>query len=102
MSALVDLVCSDNTAKFVAERYCLNPSSLHYWGKRVGLPLRQRGRRASLEPTPKHARILELVRNYGITGAARRVGVSKQRVYHIVCRWEPGLRGRRSAPKPLV
>ena len=102
MSALVDLVCSDNTAKVVAERYSLNPSSLHFWSKRVGLPLRQRGRRSSLEPTAKNARILKFVRAHGITGAARRIGLSKQRVYWVVCRWEPELRGRRSTVKPMV
>ena len=102
MSALVDLACSDHTAKEIAKRYAFEPSALHYWGKRIGLPMRQRGRHALLEPTPKHARILELVRSHGITEAARRVGISRQRVHAIVCRWEPALRGRRPAIRLTV
>lgn len=102
MSALVDLACSDHTAKEIAKRYAFKPSALHYWGKRIGLPMRQRGRRALLEPTPKHARILEFVRAHGITDAARRVGISRQRAHAIVCRWEPALRGRRAVVKLAV
>jgi len=102
MSALVDLACSDETAKAIAERYALTASFVHYWGKRVGLPKRQRGRRMLLEPTPRHARILELVRAHGITEAARRVGISRQRAHAVVCRWEPALRGRRPVVKLTV
>jgi len=102
MSALVDLACSDETATVIAERYALTVSFIHYWGKRVGLPERQRGRRMLLEPTARHARILELVRAHGVTEAARRVGISRQRAHAVVCRWEPALRGRRPVVKLTV
>jgi len=102
MSALVDLAISDDTARVIAQRYSLAASALHYWGKRVGLPMRQRGRRVLLEPTPRHARILELVRAHGIAEAARRVGISRQRAHAIICRWEPALRGRRPAIRLTV
>ena len=102
MSALVDLASSDDTAKVISQRYSLAASALHYWGKRIGLPMRQRGRQVLLEPTPRHARILELVRSHGITEAARRVGISRQRAHAIVCRWEPALRGRRAVVKLAV
>ena len=99
MSALADLVCSEITAKAVADRYALAPSTIHYWAKRLGLPERQRGRRPSMQPNPKLQRILDIVRIEGIAGAARRVGISRQRVFQIVCRWEPHLKGRRIGAK---
>jgi hypothetical protein len=99
MSVLTDLVCSDATAKAVADRYVLAPSAVHYWAKRVGLPERQRGRRPSMKPSPKLQRILDMVRSDGIAATARRVGISRQRVFQIVCRWEPQLKGRRIKSK---
>jgi hypothetical protein len=99
MSALVDCVCTDDTAKAIARRYSIHPSVLSYWTTGVGLPKRERGRPALLEPTLEHERILELVRKHGVAETARRVGVSKQRIHHVVCRWEPRLKGRRSRLK---
>jgi len=101
MSALTDLVCSEITAKAAAERYALAPSAVHYWAKRLGLPERQRGRRPSTQPNPKLRRILDMVRTEGIATAARRVGISRQRVFQIVCRWEPELKGRRIGQKVI-
>jgi hypothetical protein len=102
MSALVDMMCSDHTAKAIANRYSLKSSAFQYWARRIGLPMRQRGRRARPRPTAQHARILDLVREHGIAGTARQVGVSRQRVHQIVCRWEPGLRRRAAEPKLKV
>jgi len=99
MSALADLICSDATAKTVADRYALAPSAVHYWAKRAGLPERQRGRRSAMRPNSKLQRILDAVRVGGIAAAARRAGVSRQRVFQIVCRWEPQLKGRRIGSK---
>jgi hypothetical protein len=99
MSALADLICSDATAKTVADRYALVPSAVHYWAKRAGLPERPRGRRSAMRPNSKLQRILDAVRVEGIAAAARRAGVSRQRVFQIVCRWEPQLKGRRIGSK---
>jgi hypothetical protein len=101
-SALVELVCSDATAKSIGARYSLCPSAIHYWSKRVGLPDRQRGARPLLQPRPKHVRILELVSKVGIPETARRAGVSRQHVHQIVCRWAPDLRSRRALPRLKV
>ena len=102
MSALVDCVCTDDTAKAISNRYSLHQSTLSYWNRQVGLPKRRRGRRALLQPTAEHKQILELVRNHGISGAARRASISKQRVSQIVCRWAPELKGRRRATKSVA
>jgi hypothetical protein len=95
VSALIDYVCSSDTAGEIAHRYAFHKSLLSYWSRRVGLPLRQRGRRNLLVPTPKHLRILEIVRAHGRAEAARQVGLSRQRVHQIVCEWAPELKGRR-------
>jgi transposase len=99
MCALVDSVCTDDTEKAIAKRYSVHQSTLSYWGRKVGLPRRRRGRRSLLQPTSEHKRILDLVHNYGISEAARRAGISKQRISQIVCRWAPELKGRRRARK---
>src|SRR5437016_5067400 len=65
---------------------------LSHCSKAVGLPMRQRGRRALIEPTLEHQRILDLVKAQGIAGTARRVGVSKQWVCYLVKKWAPGLK----------
>jgi len=96
-SALVDWVCSEDTGKTIARRHSIHQSLLSYWSKRLGLPMRRRGRRSLPHPTAEHRRILELVRMHGVTHAATRAGVSKQRVFHIICRWAPQLKGRRRA-----
>lgn len=101
MSALTDLVCSEITAKAVADHYALAPSAVHYWARRLGLPERQRGRRPSTRPNSRLQRILDMVRVEGIAGAARRAGISRQRVFQIVCRWEPELKGRRIGGKVI-
>jgi hypothetical protein len=50
-------------------------------------------------PTRQHCYIIELVRQHGCAGAAQRAGISKQRVFQILCRWAPELKGRRPARK---
>src|ERR1051325_5671226 len=88
MSALIDCACSADTTTEVARRHSIHKSVLAYWSRKLGLPKRHRGRHAFLHPTPQHRRILELVREHGVVEAARRVGVSKQRVSHIAQRWK--------------
>lgn len=99
MSALMDRACSDDTSRAIAQRYSVHESTLSCWTKRIGLPMRRRGRPVLKEPTAEHLRILELVRMYGGAEAARRIGVSRQWVSRIVCEWEPQLGGRRRTAK---
>ena len=99
MSALVESVCSNNTAKAIAQRYSIHPSTLSHCSRVVGLPKRRRGRRPNFEPTSKHQRILDLVKANGITATARRIGVSKQRVFYVVKKWAPGLKGPQKPSK---
>jgi hypothetical protein len=102
MTALVDSVCCGNdTAKAIAEKYGLHPSFLSNCRRAVGLPKCQRGRRALIHPTLEHQRILDLVRTDGISGTARKVGLSKQRVFSLVKRWTPGLKGLRPPSKTV-
>src|SRR2546428_95313 len=103
MSAIVDCVCSDDTATEIAHRYSIHASVLSYWSRRFGLPLRRRGRRALRHPAPAHLHLIELVRAHGVSEAARRTGISKQRASQIVGRWAPELKGQRKHrnAKPL-
>lgn len=99
MAALVDCACSDDTSRAIAQRYSVHESTLSCWTKRIGLPMRRRGRPVLKEPTAEHLRILDLVRMYGGAEAARRCSVSRQWVSRIVCEWEPQLGGRRRTAK---
>jgi hypothetical protein len=102
MLALVDCICSDHTAKAIADRHSIHQSVLSYWSQRLGLPKRRRGRRVLLRPTLEHQRILKLVGEHGIAKTARRVGVSKQRIFQIVCRWAPQLSRRPTFVKAVT
>lgn len=99
MSALVECVCSDDTAQAIAQRYCIHPSMLSHCSRAVGLPKRRRGRRPLPEPTLEHLRILDLVRTNGVAETARHVGVSKQRICYVVKQWAPGLKGPSKSSK---
>lgn len=99
MSAIVDCICSRDTARAISHRYSIHESVLSYWSRRFGLPLRRRGRRALRHPTLMHQKILELVHQHGVAEAARRMNISKQRASQIVGRWAPELKGRRRSRK---
>jgi hypothetical protein len=95
MSALVECVCSNDTAMAIAQRYCIHPSTLSHYSKVVGLPKRRRGRRPNSQPTSMHQKILDLAKTHGLAGTARRIGVSKQWISYVVKKWGPGLKGPR-------
>lgn len=99
MTALVECVCSGDTAQAVARRYCIHPSMLSHCRRAVGLPMRRRGRRPLPQPTSEHQRILELVKSNGISGTARCVGLSKQWICYVVKKWAPGLKGPQKTKK---
>jgi hypothetical protein len=50
------------------------------------------GRRALIQPTEAHSRIIELVRTHGISKTARQIGRSRQRVHQVISRWAPELK----------
>jgi hypothetical protein len=101
-SAVRDYLLTDRPLKDIAAANSYTVPAVLYWVRKLGLERRRRGRRALLQPTPEHQHVLELVRKHGISEAARRTGVSKQRVHELICRWAPELRGRRAARQKLV
>ena len=93
--ALKEYLVTDRTLNDIAQEYSCTAAALLYWIRKLGLHHRKRGRRLLQNPTEDHNRVIALVRNYGVAETARREGVSRQRVFHIVCRWAPELKGRR-------
>lgn len=93
--ALTEYLLGDQPLKKIASEHLYTPAALVYWIRRLGLPQRPRGRPALLKPTDDHERIIAEVRQYGAAEAARREGISKQRVSQIVQRWAPDLKRKR-------
>ena len=93
-SALKEYILSDKPLTQIANEHSYTPPALIYWIRKLGLPERPRRRPLLLEPTEQSKRIVLLVRQYGIKEAARRGGISRQRVSQIVCRWALGFKGR--------
>lgn len=91
--ALIELLSSKSTAKSIAKKHGVSEPTLSYWTQRLKLPRRRRGRPVLLGPTPLHERMLALVRIHGVAEAARRSGLSRQRVHQVVCTWAPELKG---------
>src|SRR6185312_1990075 len=50
------------------------------------------GRRALIQPTEDHSRIIELVRVHGVSKTALQIGRSRQRVHQVISRWAPELK----------
>jgi len=97
-SALIAYLTTTALAHDIARQHGFTSSVLSYWARKLGLPLRCRGRRHLAQPTLRQRRILMLVQRYGIAAAARRIGRSRQFVHQIVGRWAPELRRVRTAP----
>jgi len=57
------------------------------------------GRRALVQPTEDHSRIIELVRVQGTSKTALQIGRSRQRVHQVISRWAPEL--KKSKPNPV-
>jgi hypothetical protein len=95
-SALKEYLLTDKLLHEVASEHSFSSAALVYWVRKLGLPQRPRGRRMLLKPTEDHNRVIALARLYGIAEAARREGISKQRVSQIVHRWAPELKAKRT------
>ena len=50
------------------------------------------GRRALMQPTEDHVRIIKLVRVHGVSKTALQIGRSRQRVHQVISRWAPELK----------
>ena len=94
-SALKEYLLNDKPLIQIAAEYFYTPSALTYWARKLGLPERPRGRPLLLKPTEDHKRVITLARQHGVAEAARREGISAQRVSQIVSRWAPELKGKR-------
>jgi len=101
--ALKQYLLTDRPLAEIARKHFYTGAALTYWIRKLGLPRRRRGRLAFRIPTAAHERVIALARQWGITEAARRLGISKQRASQVVRRWFPKIRERstrRGAPLP--
>jgi transposase len=78
----------EKTIAEIAGCYAVHPSFVTYVAKRAGLPLRGRGRRPRVEPSPAVQEILLEAWITTYAEAAARFEMSKQRVGQLVKRWE--------------
>jgi hypothetical protein len=97
--ALLEYLLTDRPLVEIAKANSYTVPAISYWMKKLKLERRHRGRRPLSQPTAEHQRILELVRSHGVAEAARRTGVSRQRISEVVCRWGPKLKRRRAVQK---
>lgn len=96
--ALIAYLTTPALACDIARQHGFSASVLSFWARKLGLPLRRRGRRRLAAPSLQHRRILTLVQHYGMAATARRIGRTRQYVQQIVARWAPGLRPVRAVP----
>lgn len=87
-AALADYVNQDQTTRAVAARHGISTSTLTVWAKKAGIPLRNRGRRKRVQPTPRQLEILEQARMYKYHQVGNRFGLHKQSVHRLVKRWK--------------
>jgi transposase-like protein len=100
--ALKEYLLTERPLHEIAKEHSYTGSALLYWIRKLGLTHRHRGRRSLSQPNQDHRRVLALVRQYGVSEAARREGISKQRTFQIMCRWAPELKGRRRLRNPTI
>lgn len=80
----------------LAQRHQVSRSTITYWTKKAGLPLKRRGRSCLAEPNAAQREVIELSKSLKQTQIAQRFNISKQRVQQILKRWAHLL------PKPIV
>jgi hypothetical protein len=90
-SALIAYLTTPALSKDIACKHGFTAAVLSHWARKLGLPLRGRGRRPLIRATRQHRRILNLVRKHGMAATARRIGCSRQHVHQIVARRAPEL-----------
>ena len=72
----------------IAKRHGITPGALTARAKKLGLPLRGRGRWRLKSPTAKHKEIIAFAEKESGQAAALKFGITKQRVSKIVGRWK--------------
>jgi len=77
----------DETTAEIAGCYGVHPSVVTYMAKRAGLPLRGRGGRPRVQPSPEVQEILLEAWTSTYAEAGARFNVSKQRIGQLVNRW---------------
>src|SRR6266498_2274459 len=87
LDAMEEYELRQETVYLIAKRHGITPSALTARAKRLGLPLRQRGRWAAAEPCPRDRIIIQLSDELTYEDVGTRFGVSKQRVHQILRRW---------------
>jgi transposase len=85
------------TNQALAARHGVSLSTIHHWIRRAGVPRKPHGPHPLEEPSPTHRKIIELSAELTGYEIARRLGLSPQRVYQVLTRWEH-LRPQRSQP----
>lgn len=87
-SMLKDYVEGKKSVDAIAKHYGVTPGALTTRVKKLGLPLRGRGRWQREKPTPKQKQIIAFAAKESCQKAALKFGISKQRVSKIVSRWK--------------
>jgi hypothetical protein len=91
--ALKEYLLTERPLSEIAAEHSYSGPAVTYWLRKLHLRRRRRGRPSS-RPSAKGQQIIDLVRSHGMVQAARRTGVSRQRVHEVVSRWAPELKGR--------
>lgn len=94
-AAMTDYLAKKKTLNQISQRYGLSPAAITVTAKKLGLPLRNRGRWRLKHPTTLHKKIITTAETKSGRYAAAKFGISKQRVSAIVHRWK----GWRTAEK---
>jgi hypothetical protein len=71
----------------IAANHGISPATVTVWIKKAGLPLRQPGRRAQTEPTPRQREIIALASTCYYDAVGAKFGLHKQAVHRLVKRW---------------
>lgn len=77
----------------ISKRAGITPGAVTARVKRLGLPLRGRGRKPLEKPTALHKHIIAAAAEQSYEQVGLRFGITKQRVSKIVMRWENPTRG---------
>jgi hypothetical protein len=94
-AAMADYQKPDLTTEEIALKHGISSATLTVWAKKVGVPLRRRGRRKYEMPTPRQREILRLASVYRYDEVGKRFGVSKQCIHQTVQRWREWVQPRK-------
>jgi Homeodomain-like domain len=78
----------ERPVKIIAAKFGLSPASLILQAREAQIKGRKRGRRRLLQPKSTHLRIIKMYRKSSGHTIAKRLGLSPQRVYNVLKRWD--------------